>query len=418
MATVIATGMDIAPDYDGPRPASGPAPKLVLKLAMAHGAGVQRRMVSILSLKQAKKMLVLASTLASMLASMLAFLPGSIALAQRDGFPPGDIPGARSSTGNPAALLVRIDRLESRVRSMTGQIEQLQFNMRRMQKQLEAFQKDVDFRFKDQPGKSGTARRKNRRSDSDTRGGNDSPSRTAGLPTGKEPSDRASQPDAREPASSARRSDAFDPAANPNAPGAPRQLGSLANRPSTPLSGRPLPGGPLNRQNQNSQDRDRGLPAPDSPTVLSRPLPATPGTSGARAPSLVAAPDASPKQTYRIALAALRKRQYNDAETGFNAFLKRFPNSSLTPSVRYNLGTIYASRSRHREAAEQFLKVSTEHRKSSRAPDSLYRLGLSLERLGAREQACASYAEVERRYPLAPGTLRVRVERQMQKAKC
>jgi len=227
-----------------------------------------------------------------------------------------------------------------------------------------------------------------------------------------------------------KRPDVFDPSRNPGAPGAPRQLGSIHNQRSLPLRNDPRHGTALPRGPLPGAGAERGLPGPDTPLNLSRKdgaLPgATPGaTSGATpggAPGIrsasLPAPDASPRQTYRTAVAALRNRHYVDAEKGFKSFLERFPNSTLTPSVRYNLGIVYASRSRHREAAEQFLTVSTKHGKSARAPNSLYRLGLSLERLGASEQACASYAEVERRYPQSPKSLRARVERQMKKAKC
>ncbi|MCC2096698.1 MAG: tol-pal system protein YbgF [Hyphomicrobiales bacterium] len=345
------------------------------------------------------------------LGGLLLLAPANSALAQMDGYPPGGIPngGYRNTTGrggdDSTRLLVRIDRLENRVRTMTGQIEQLQFQMRQMQKKLESFQKDVDFRFKDQSG-SGNSRRSGQRD-------NDQPPRRATAdaepdrqPHGRTPDQHA--PPERSANNGRKGRDAFNPADHPNAPGAPVQLGSPLNRPSTPLTR-----GPLNRE-----DPDKGLPGPDSPIVLSRPLTDS-GQDGKRASAGQPAPQqATPREVYRQAVASLKSGRYQDAETGFKDFMKRFPRSSLAPSVLYNLGITYASRSRHREAAEQFLKVSTDYRKSSRAPESLYRLGISLERLGAREQACASYAEVERRYPRAPGSLRARVDKQIQKAKC
>jgi len=342
------------------------------------------------------------------LAALLLVAPDIRTHAQNDGYPPGGIPGgyrngARSADDS-ASLLVRIDRLENRVRTMTGQIEQLQFQMRQMQKKFESFQKDVDFRFKDNSD-SGRSRRPERRGDIQ-------PQRreTADAETG-----HRSSADSRERADASgtnggRSRDVFNPADNPNAPGAPVQLGSPRNVPSAPLTR-----GPLSRP-----DPDKGLPGPDSPMIRSRPLAGGDANISRNGNATNGAPpkEATPREVYRTAVADLRDRKYEAAELGFKDFMKRFPKSSLTPSVLYNLGVTYASRSRHREAAEQFLKVSTDYRKSSRAPESLYRLGLSLERLGAREQACASYAEVERRYPRSPGSLRVRVERQMKSAKC
>ena len=390
-------------------------------------------------LKSANWAMLAASFLAcASLACSLSMGAATSANAQNGGYPPGNIPGSRNGGNDSADLLVRIDRLENRVRGMTGQIEQLQFQMRRMQKQLEAFQKDVDFRFNDQSGKKPVPRNstdRERRGDASQPQDNSPGTSTADAelpPEKQQTTAQTSHAETRATGSQTHstqsnstqtnRRDVFNPDANPSAPGAPRQLGSPLNLPSSPLVRGPQDdtNGDRNRQDRNAAER--GLPEPDSPIILSRPnLPVT-GEPVDRTAGLTAYPlppaDASPKETYRIALAALRKRRYNEAEQGLNDFLKRFPKSTLTPSVRYNLGVVFASRSRHREAAEQFLKVSTDYRKSSRAPDSLYRLGLSLERLGAREQACASYAEVERRYPRASGNLRLRVERQMKMAKC
>lgn len=46
-------------------------------------------------------------------------------------------------------LLLRLDKLESDNRRLTGQVEQQQFQVRRLEDQLKKFQADVDLRFKD-----------------------------------------------------------------------------------------------------------------------------------------------------------------------------------------------------------------------------------------------------------------------------
>ena len=46
------------------------------------------------------------------------------------------------------------------------------------------------------------------------------------------------------------------------------------------------------------------------------------------------------------------------------------------------------------------------------------RLGLSLEKLGVKEQACAAYGEVGRKYPNANATVRASAERESQRAQC
>ena len=55
--------------------------------------------------------------------------------------------GGAVDTPDPGALAVRVSRLESRIRDMTGQIEELQNANRKLVDQLQKFQADVDGRF-------------------------------------------------------------------------------------------------------------------------------------------------------------------------------------------------------------------------------------------------------------------------------
>ena len=87
----------------------------------------------------------------------------------------------------------------------------------------------------------------------------------------------------------------------------------------------------------------------------------------------------------------------------FAAFLQKNPHSRLIAPATYHLGESYYYQSRHREAAEQFLKIATDFSKSPVAPDAMVKLGVSLNALGAKEQACAFFSELPRKYPNASG---------------
>ena len=88
------------------------------------------------------------------------------------------------------------------------------------------------------------------------------------------------------------------------------------------------------------------------------------------------------------------------------------------PDAIYWLGETYLQRSRPREAAEQFLKVSTDYGRSTKAPDAMLKLGISLSALGAKDQACATFSELERKYPQAAPSLRQAVEREQRRVRC
>jgi tol-pal system protein YbgF len=102
---------------------------------------------------------------------------------------------------------------------------------------------------------------------------------------------------------------------------------------------------------------------------------------------------------------------------GLRQFLQSHPRDRLVPDAIYWLGESYLQRSRPREAAEQFLKVSTEHARSNKAPDAMLKLGIALNALGARDQACATFAELGRKYPEA-ASVRQGAEREQKRARC
>ena len=55
-------------------------------------------------------------------------------------------------------LVVRIDRLESYIRQLTGAIEQLQFRNQQLEQALRKMQEDTDYRFQQMGGRAGPSR--------------------------------------------------------------------------------------------------------------------------------------------------------------------------------------------------------------------------------------------------------------------
>ena len=298
---------------------------------------------------------------------------GHGALAQDYNQPPSDIQGGAEAQSEEGTLALRIDRLEAALRRATGQIEDLQNQNRKLADDFKRFREDVEFRLS---GKTGSA---------------------APLP---QPSAVAVAP-AAEPARPRRKDDAFDPNADPNAPGAPKQIGTTA--PSAPLV--------------------LSSHAPDDPAM--RPLP-TPTSKVDQQASQEAAPTFVPsgvpfsdsREQYKSALAAYKAGQYADAEALFKAYIEANKGAANVADAVFYIGETYMQRARPREAAEQYLKVSTEYPRSSRAPESMVRLGLALAKLGNNEQACATFVEVTKRYPSAPSFVKRSADREIQAHRC
>lgn len=380
---------------------------------------------------------------------------GASAQAQLFNRPPAVVPGdggfQQAQGVDSAGLLVRIDRLENQVRSLNGQIEQMQFQMRRMEDQLRKFQQDVDFRFQELSGKPAPRPAATPPQQQQRRGDViDAPAANPSAP----------------PLRTARRGDAFDPELEPAAPGAPRRLGTL----DVPGQGQSagintIPGGVLPPAGDLLIDEEVPLEsdgpldlsprAPRAPVAVQPSIPqrqtaaATPpavdpgfptlprllpnaqqrpqaapqvpqGPVSNDPPAVVAAlpQPTGPAADYDAALASYRAGQFEAAGNGFEDFLRKYPKDRRVSEAVFYLGESFARRGRHREAAEQYLKVSTDFSKATRAPEAMVKLALSLDKLGLKEQACATYAEAPRKYPNLSASLRTTVEREQKRSQC
>jgi len=126
----------------------------------------------------------------------------------------------------------------------------------------------------------------------------------------------------------------------------------------------------------------------------------------------------SPRSDYNRAFALLKKRKYGDAEVEFKSFLKRYPKSALGGNAQYWLGETYFARTKHKLAADAFLRGYTRYRTSAKAPDSLLKLGITLAKLGQKEAACSAFNEMNVEFPRAPRNTRDRVQAERLRAGC
>jgi len=289
-------------------------------------------------------------------------------------------------------LVLRVDRLEAQVRQLNGVIEELQFRNQQLADELRRLQEGSQ--------------------DVAARGAAQQPAQ-ARAPAGPAPSVAVAPP---------RRGDAFDPTQNPNAPGAPRVLGTIPANGAAPgqspegaaeesASGR-APGAPRRLSTFGDGGAADGGP-PGAVAGEGPRAPAAPGTQVATLP-----PSDSPKDNFDLAYGYIQHKDYALAEEGFRAFLRKFPGDRLAPDAEYWLGESMFERQRYRDAAEAFLDVSTNYEASPRGPDALLRLGQSLAALGEKDAACASFGEVLRKYPRAALGVKQGVDREQKRAGC
>ncbi len=152
--------------------------------------------------------------------------------------------------------------------------------------------------------------------------------------------------------------------------------------------------------------------SPDQRGAAARP-PATPA-----AQAQPTAASAAGRQQYEAAYSHLLQQNYPAAEAGFSDFLARFPNDELTSNAQFWLGETHFVRGQWDNAAAAFLKVAQNHPRSDKAPDSLAKLAMSMERKGNKAAACRALQELKTRYPNPPAHVRTWETAERKRAGC
>jgi tol-pal system protein YbgF len=261
-----------------------------------------------------------------------------------------------SSAQDAAELLLRLDRLESENRRLNGTVEEMSFQIRRLEDQLKRQQADSDLRFRDLEGGRAGARPQ--------------AAQQGAAPQGANPN-----------APTNRRQDAFDPAQAPASPGAPRPL-------------TPGAGGDITAPIDVTRPRTNGQ---------------TPVATG---------PGGDARSDFEAARALIQSGDNEGAERAFRQFLSAHPRDRRVADATFFLGESFINRTRFREAAEHYLTVTTKFSNAPRAPEAMLKLGISLRGLGAKAEACGTFEQVPRKYPNASSAIRAAVEREKARAQC
>jgi tol-pal system protein YbgF len=124
------------------------------------------------------------------------------------------------------------------------------------------------------------------------------------------------------------------------------------------------------------------------------------------------------KAQYETAYNYLLQQDYGAAETAFDDFLKRYPSDGLAGSAQFWLGESFFVRGQYKPAASAFLKGYQTYGRSSKAPDSLLKLAMSLGRMGQKDAACSSFGELATRFPAASADVKSRAQTEKQRSGC
>ena len=105
------------------------------------------------------------------------------------------------------------------------------------------------------------------------------------------------------------------------------------------------------------------------------------------------------------AMNLLAKAQYDDARAAFRAFADSNPKDTLAPQAVYWIGDIAYVQKDYPGAARAFAEEIKKYPTSSRAPDSMLKLGQSLIAMGQKKEGCTALGALKAKYPNASKTI-------------
>lgn len=267
----------------------------------------------------------------------------------------GDTVGAPTGA---AGVEVRLARLERQIQELTGRTEQATYQLSQITERLNRMAKDYEFRLDQLEGSSGAG------------------AIGPGGPAVAQPRQRAPElPRMSDPGS-----DPFEVAGTP---------------PAAPAT---------------------GPAAPRVTTTPARPPQAAAGAAGAAAGAGL--PGSGAQQDYDYAFGFLRNADYEGAERSLTAFIAKYRDNPLAGNAQYWLGETYYVRGQYQQATVAFAEGIQKYPKSTKAPDNLLKLGMSLAQMNQVKDACVAFGQLGNQYPDASASLKRRAEQERQRLGC
>lgn len=124
------------------------------------------------------------------------------------------------------------------------------------------------------------------------------------------------------------------------------------------------------------------------------------------------------QQIYDEGLEAVKISDYAVAEQRFNEILKKAPDNKLAGNAQYWLGEVFYGQKNYQKAAVAFAKVIEKYKNGPKGPDSLLKLGMSMQNLKKNTEACQAFKSMKTEFPKAEKAVLDRVANEIKKLGC
>ena len=126
----------------------------------------------------------------------------------------------------------------------------------------------------------------------------------------------------------------------------------------------------------------------------------------------------SAEQIYQEGLDAINSGSYDNAADRFTTVLTKFPEHKLAPNAQYWLGESYYGKKDYAKAAVAFAKGYEKYKSGNKGADNILKLGLSMQMLGKKEEACTAFVNLEKEFPKASQNLKDRAKKGAEELEC
>lgn len=158
--------------------------------------------------------------------------------------------------------------------------------------------------------------------------------------------------------------------------------------------------------------------SPPRETVLVGDMYADESVSGGTLGTLSAAGSSPADSLYESAFADIRESRYDVAEKKLKQFMSKYASHPLAANAQYWLAETFYVRGDYRQSARMFAQGYQDYPQGPKAPDSLLKLGLSLSKLGKKDDACLSFAQLKKEFPGEVSPVIRRADQEMKQIGC
>jgi tol-pal system protein YbgF len=129
-------------------------------------------------------------------------------------------------------------------------------------------------------------------------------------------------------------------------------------------------------------------------------------------------PNKPTEEQYEFAVSFMKIGDYETAEFALSEFIEKNKDHNLAGNAQYWYGETFRIRQLYSDAATAYLDGYQNYPKSTKAPDNLLKLGITMVQLGEKAQGCKMISGLKKEYPKASKSVLQKAQYEQKKFKC